>query len=61
MKAKVEVSFTDKRKPQQMELLLKVKGKPGGMRLMNAIDKAVIAAMAKDPSWKRWSLIDIIE
>lgn len=59
MKAKVKMVYADETKNREIEVELK--GNPKGLRLMNAIEKAVEKKMKDDAEWKRWNLIDVIE
>jgi hypothetical protein len=59
MKAKVEICYEDKAKNQTIEIPLK--GSPKGLRLMNAVEKAVEKTMKDDANWTRWNLLDVIE
>lgn len=57
MKAKVELVYDDVTKNKQVEVV--IKGAPKGLRLMNAVEKAVEKAMKNDQEWRRWNLLDI--
>lgn len=59
MKAKVEIVYADASKNKQLEVPLK--GSPKGIKLMNAVEKAVEKAMKDDADWKRWNLLDVTE
>lgn len=55
MKVKVELVYGDKT-TKNVELTLK--GEPKGLRLMNAVEKAV--EKLGDEKWERWNLLDVI-
>ena len=57
MKAIVEICYDDASKNKRIDVELK--GEPRGLRLMNAVEKAVEKMMKDDAEWKRWNLIDV--
>jgi hypothetical protein len=57
MKVQVELVYDDRAKNRK--LWVEVKGSPKGLRLMNAVEKAVEKAAADDKDWKRWNMINI--
>lgn len=57
MKAKVEMVYADTSKNRTLEVELK--GSPTGLRLMNAVERAVEKACKDDKEWTRWNLLDV--
>ena len=58
MNVKVELCYDNKPK---RELTVTLKGEPKGVRLMNAIERAVEKAAKDDKEWKRWNLIEVVQ
>ena len=56
MKVKISLDFGTKKEEHEVEIRDGLKG----IRLLNAIDRAVIKKF-KDTSWEAWSLIDIVK
>lgn len=64
MKAKVEIVYAAP--SQNHEIVVEIKGSPTGVRLLNAVERAVekhMAKLAKDTAsyadWQRWNLIGV--
>jgi hypothetical protein len=55
MKVMIEICYEDATKNKTTEL--EIKGEPKGLRLMNAIEKAVEKAFKDDKDWTRWNLL----
>jgi len=57
MNAKVEMVYGDPTKNKM--IFVEVKAGLKGLRLMNAIEKAVEKKMADDKDWTRWNLLSV--
>jgi len=57
MNAKVQIVYSDTSKNK--EIFVEVKAGLKGLRLMNAIEKAVEKKMKDDPDWTRWNLVSV--
>jgi hypothetical protein len=59
MKATVELVYDDATKNRKLDV--EVKGSPKGLRLINAVEKAVEKATKEDTEWQLWHLLGIAE
>jgi hypothetical protein len=57
MKATVELVYDDATKNRKVDVTLRSGLK--GLRLMNAIEKAVEKTCADDKEWQRWNLVTV--
>ena len=57
MEVKIELVYKDTSKNR--EILVTVKDGLKGLRLMNAVEKAVEKAAKDDKDWTRWNMLDI--
>lgn len=56
-KAKVQLCYDGK---PSREIVVTFKGAPKGLRLMNAIERAVEKDLKDDKEWTRWNLLDVL-
>jgi hypothetical protein len=59
MKAEVEICYDDKTKDKK--ITVEVKNSLKGVRLLNAVERAVEKEMKDDKDWTRWNLLNVVE